>query len=100
MTVAAAGPAGEASGIDTTLEQFARGVTGQGRAGRWQSFLRNELKIPAEAPAEGAMGPDIQAAPGSRGHGRQPHRLHAKTGSHVIHGTISHSIHVQKQGSH
>jgi hypothetical protein len=57
LTVAAAGPAGEASGIDTTLEQFARGVTGQGRAGKWQEFLRNELKIPAEAPAEVAMVP-------------------------------------------
>jgi hypothetical protein len=57
LTVAAAGPAGEASGIDTTLEQFARGVTGQGRAGKWQEFLRNELRIPAEAPAEVAMDP-------------------------------------------
>lgn len=57
LAVAAAGPAGEASGIDTTLEQFARGVTGQGRAGKWQQFLRNELKIPAEAPAEVAMVP-------------------------------------------
>lgn len=57
LAVAGAKPAGDPSSIDTFLEQFARGVTGQSRSKQWTSFLRDELRIPAEAPAEVAMGP-------------------------------------------